>query len=194
MSALHEIIRDMGRNLATLLGDDFTEGLSKTLAEILPGFHVGRALVCDKARKCVGPTTVVATSPLEDGKIDADATAIVTFTCSVLDEATLSAGYECIAQVKALEKSPSEDPSRSTVTLGVIVAPTSEQSLEAIGQMMRRLNIDRPSSIRPDMVAVLDRGIVNYLVTFGPDQTMPGEWLPPALEKRDLSRLRFCTW
>ncbi len=35
------------------------------------------------------------------------------------------------------------------------------------------------------MVAVLNRGTINYLATFGPDQTMPGDWLPPARGGRD---------
>jgi hypothetical protein len=185
MLALHEIIRDMGRSLATLSGDDFTKGLIKALAEILPGFYVGRVEVCDKAGMHAGPFTVVATTPLQDGKIDADAAAVSAFTCPALDEATLRAGYECIAQVKALEKSPSEDPSRSTVTLGVVVAATSAQSLEQIAQIMRRLNSETPADFRPDMVVVLSRGTINYLVTFGPDRTMPGDRLPPARGKRD---------
>ncbi len=185
MLALHEIIRDAGRNLSTLTGDDFIEGLTKTLADRLTSFHVGRATIRDAKGTRVGPVTVIATSPIQDGEIDADAVAVAAFACVQLDEANLRAGYECIAQVKALEKTLSKDPSGSTVTLGAVIAASSAQSLDSIAQMMRRFNSERSADLWPDMVAVLNRGTINYLVTFGPDLTMPGDWLPPARGKRD---------
>jgi hypothetical protein len=185
MLALHEIIRDAGQNLATLSGDDFIEGLTKALADLLTAFHVGRATIRDAKGTRVGPVIVVATSPIRDGEIETDAVAVAAFAGAQLDETSLRAGYECIAKVKDLEKAPNEDPSRSTVTLGLIVAATSARSLDSIAQMMRRLNSETLADLRPDMVAALNRGTVNYLVTFGPDQTMPGDWLPPARGKRD---------
>jgi hypothetical protein len=140
MLALHEIIRDAGQNLATLSGDDFIEGLTKALADLLTAFHVGRATIRDAKGTRVGPVIVVATSPIRDGEIETDAVAVAAFAGAQLDETSLRAGYECIAKVKDLEKAPSEDPSRSTVTLGLIVAATSARSLDSIAQMMRRLN------------------------------------------------------
>jgi hypothetical protein len=186
MLALHEVVRDAGRSLTALTGDDFIDGLSETFAGLLPAFHVGRATISDSRGARVGPVIVVATERIEHGEIDADAVAVAIFACAQLDEANLRAGYECIAQVKALDKTPSKDPSRSTVTLGAIVAATSSQSLDSIAQVMRRFNNETTDSdLRPDMVAVLNRGTINYLVTFGPDQTMPGDWLPPARGDRD---------
>jgi len=114
-----------------------------------------------------------------------DVAVATAYACPVLDETSLAAGYEWIAQVKALQKTPSDDPSRSTVALGVVVAATSVHSLDSIAQTMRRLNSGTAANLRPDMVVVLARGTINYLVTLGPDQTMPGDWLPPARGERD---------
>jgi hypothetical protein len=185
MLALHEIIRDIGRELAALSGADFAEGLTKAFADLLPAFHVGIAKVHDVAGARAGPLTVIATAPVEAAQVPADAVAVAAYACPVLDEATIRVGYEIIAQVKTLQKTPSDEPSRSTVTLGVIVAATSGQSLDSIAQTMRQLNSGTVADLRPDMVVVLARGTINYISTLGPDQTMPGDWLPPARGKGD---------
>lgn len=161
------------------------DGLSNTLDDLLTAFCVGQATMRDTRGVRVDPVIVVATEPIADGEIDADAAAVAVFACAQLGEASLRAAYEYIAQVKALEKTPSKGPSRSTVTLGAIIATTSSQSLDSIALLMRRLNKETDSDLRPDMVTVLNRGTINYLVPFGPDQTMPGDWLPPARGNRD---------
>ncbi len=84
MLALHEIVRDAGRNLMALTGDDFIDGLSKTFADLLTAFHVGLATIRDSRGTRVGPVIVVATKPIADGEIDADAVAVAIFACAQL--------------------------------------------------------------------------------------------------------------
>jgi hypothetical protein len=85
MFLLHEIIRDAARNLSSLSGDDFIEEFTKTLAGLFTAFYVGRAIMRNARGACAGPVTVIATSPIQNGEIDADAVAAAAFICVDLD-------------------------------------------------------------------------------------------------------------
>ena len=85
MLALHEIIRDIGRSLATLSGDDFAEGLTKALEDLLPAFHVGIAEIYDRLGARTSAVIVVATSPLKNSETLADATAVAAHACPALE-------------------------------------------------------------------------------------------------------------
>jgi len=70
--ALHETIRDAGRNLRTLTGNDFTNGLLQGSPGLLTAFRVGQSTTRDARGARVGPVIVAASAPIEDGEVDAD--------------------------------------------------------------------------------------------------------------------------
>jgi len=131
MLALHEIIRDAGQNLATLSDDDFIEGLTKALADLLTAFHVGRATIRDAKGTRVGPVIVVATSPIRDGEIETDAVAVAAFAGGVLLERASQSGVGGIT--------------RQRLELGLILVaeadgevPHARHRQPVCGQLLRR--------------------------------------------------------
>jgi hypothetical protein len=184
MSVISDNIRDAGQRLAALPAEQFANAIREAIAGHFQAFAVDPAMIRDKAGNQVAADLVIATALIDDGEVMADSVAVAAFLCSSLDAKTLREGYEWTAKVKALQKIASAEDSRSTVTLCVIAAGTSQLSLDGLAAEMQKLNGGVSDEHRPDMVAVLSRGTINYLVTFGPDQTTPGDWLPPAQGKR----------
>jgi hypothetical protein len=180
MGSISDAIRDLGTQLAALPDDQFVADFNEALASLFPAFTIASATIYDHAGTRIPVDSVVSVVPIQGGEVPADATAVAVYLSASLDIESLREGYERIAQVRALRKTPSAEPGRSTVTLGLIVAAASQVSLDALSAEMRARNREIPDDHRPDMVAVLSRGTINYLATFGPDQATPGEWLPPA--------------
>ena len=112
--------------------------------------------------------------------IAADMVATVVDVCKELDITQLHNSYRRIAQAKSLRKSPAgPGQTRTTVTLGILLALRSRISLEVIGQELERLNAATPSNQWPDMIAVAPTGVINFAVQF-PGDKLSGDLLPPA--------------
>lgn len=110
-----------------------------------------------------------------------DGTAIAIEVKSSLDANELRDSYEKIESCKRLAKAPlSADDRRttehadlaSTATMGIVFAYSSGRSLEAIARQMVELNREKDSHLWPDLVVVLDKGIISYGCQFvGDGQT-----------------------
>lgn len=87
-----------------------------------------------------------------------------------LDSADLRDAYDKVESCKRLaKKTLSADDRRtteqdvaSTATLGVIFAYSSNRSLQAIARQVVELNHVRDSNLWPDLVVVLDKGVISY--------------------------------
>ncbi len=180
MSAISDSIRDTGLRLAVLPDDQFVAGVSNALAALFPAFTVAPATIYDQSGTSVGPLdSVISLTPIENGMVAADSVACAVYIRPSLNAQTLAEGYERIAQVKALQKTPSTEPQRSTITLGLIVA-RSAPSLDGVADELRSLNREIPDDHRPDMIAMLMEGTANYLMHFLGDDERVGAFLPPA--------------
>jgi len=101
-----------------------------------------------------------------------------------LDLASLAIAYGKIAAAKALPKPPipkSGTTVRTDRTLGIILAKSSTVAMDALADELDRLNQQNPSSIWPDMVAVLGVGSLNYAIQF-PGEGVLGDLVPPAAD------------
>jgi hypothetical protein len=95
-----------------------------------------------------------------------------------------------IASVKRLEKSPITDidqpvtfsPLITTKTLGIVFAYESSTSLETLAENLRDINRDVPSDQWIDLVVILDKGVIGYLVQLPFSQELPG-WFGGAASK-----------
>lgn len=179
MGAISDSIRDTGLRLGALPDGQFVAGFSDALASLFPAFTVGSGMIYDQTGARVGPVdSFVSLASIENGAVPADSVACAAYVCPSLNAQTLREGYERIAQVKALQKTPSTEPHRSTITLGLIVAK-SASSLDAVAEDMRSLNRGIPDDHRPDMIAMLTQGTAHYLMHFLGDERV-GTFLPPA--------------
>lgn len=91
---------------------------------------------------------------------------------SRLDKAELEDALEKVASVKRLRKSRvaafERDPAGSvptmTTTLGIVFAYQAATSLETLAENMASANASRPTQEWADMVAVLDEGVIGYMM------------------------------
>lgn len=92
----------------------------------------------------------------------------------------LQAGYRCIAGAKRLRQGArtSKSTGHRDELLGVILAQNSSLTLEAIADEMERLNSELPATQWPDMVAVVDTGVVQYTAQF-PGENVSGDFFLP---------------
>jgi hypothetical protein len=108
---------------------------------------------------------------------------------SRLTKAELADGVKKIAKAKSLYRpplGPLDQPVTfsslvTTSLFGVVFAFSSETKLETLGENLRDLHNDLPSTQWTDMVVVLDEGIVAFYVQFPFDKGhMAGMFMPPA--------------
>lgn len=127
--------------------------------------------------------------------VSANVTAAVIEVKSSLNAQTLTDGYAKIASVKTLEKSrigvmdrPTTRSGLDTVgTMGVIFGFDSDLSLGTLAKHARELNSQYESYYWPDMIVVLDKGVVTYAVKWpGSDNPLAGAMSPQHPKGHDL--------
>lgn len=119
--------------------------------------------------------------------LPADTVASVIEVKSRLNKANLEDAYKKIASCKALKKRPlsnaDQKPTGSDLatiaTFGVVFGFDSDTSLATLSKHVEELNQRYDSTLWPDMILVLDKGIITYLVQF------PGEEPSVDLMPRD---------
>lgn len=106
--------------------------------------------------------------------VSADAVAAVIEVKSVLNKSQLEEAYAKIEDIKKLRKSPiggmdqktNESALASTGTLGIILAFSTNTDLEKLAGHCIELNETYETAHRPDLIVVLDVGVINYVVQF----------------------------
>ncbi|MGA3035939.1 MAG: hypothetical protein ABSE64_00515 [Vulcanimicrobiaceae bacterium] len=132
----------------------------------------------DGVRSPAFDVLIAVERPETDGSVRADGVACAAYVTGSLDSTELREGYARLAQTRKLRKTPSAIDSRTTITLGLIIAASSTLSLDAIATEMRTLNKTVADGERPDMVAVMSSGTVSYGMSFPGDESVGG-FLPP---------------
>ena len=101
----------------------------------------------------------------------------------VLTTEVLEAAYEKIKLVKSLSKPETSEgvEGEKYMSTGIIVARSSDLTLEQISSEMDRLNGEEPSHFWPDAVAVLSTGLVNYTASI-PVLEDGGDFFLPAAQ------------
>jgi len=176
-SSFSDLVRMTGADLVGLLGDEFASSVNRSLASLFPAFAVGGGVIYDAKGSRVIVDSLIATAPIQNGEVSADQTAVAAIVGPNLDVADLRSAYARIRSVKALEKAKPM-VRQQTATLGLILAANSSLSLDDISGQIRSLNRDTADEHRPDMVAVLSRGTVNYGMQFFTDSRV-GMMSPP---------------
>jgi hypothetical protein len=106
--------------------------------------------------------------------IPADAVAVVMEVKSVLNRSHLENAYEKIADVKRLKKNPMSDMDQNatasklitTGTLGIVLGFRSDIDLDTLAAHCVELNDNYETMHRPDLIVVLDVGVINYTAEF----------------------------
>lgn len=106
--------------------------------------------------------------------VSADAVAVVMEVKSVLNKAHLENAYQKIEEVKRLKKSPITNMDQNatasslttTGTLGVILGFETDIQLDKLAEHCLELNEKYDTNHRPDLIVVLDVGVINYTAQF----------------------------
>lgn len=106
--------------------------------------------------------------------VSADAVAAIIEVKSVLNKSQLEEAFAKIEEVKRLKKRPisgmdqkaTESTDTTTGTLGIIFGFGSDISLEKLAEHCLDLNEKYESAHRPDIIVVLDVGVINYTARF----------------------------
>ena len=106
--------------------------------------------------------------------VSADAVAVIFEVKSVLNKAQLENAYEKIDEVKRLKKRPITDMDQKSTasslttigTLGVILGFGTDIGLDKLAEHCLEFNERYESTHRPDLIVVLDVGVINYMAEF----------------------------
>lgn len=106
--------------------------------------------------------------------VSADAVAAIMEVKSVLNKSQLEEAFAKIEEVKRLRKRPisgmdqkaTESTLTTTGTLGIILGFGSDISLTKLAEHCVELNEKYETAHRPDMIVLLDVGVINYTVQF----------------------------
>src|SRR6202165_2597726 len=106
--------------------------------------------------------------------VSADAVAAIMEVKAVLNKSQLTEAFAKIEEVKRLKKRPisgmdqkaTESTLTTTGTLGIILGFGSDVSLEKLAEHCVELNEKYETAHRPDMMVVLDAGVINYTAQF----------------------------
>lgn len=117
--------------------------------------------------------------------LPADTVASVIEVKSRLNKSDLEDAYKKIASCKSLRKRPLSDADQkatgsdlSTIaTFGAVFGFDSDTSLATLAKHIEELNRQYDSPLWPDMVLVLDKGVINYLCQF-PGEEPGGDLMP----------------
>lgn len=170
------------------------EGILRTfLNQHMPKrFRAGSGFIIDNANGLSRQTDVIIydalSSPLYRASektqiVPVDAVACVIEVKTNLNKTELKDAFEKIGLCKSLKKTPFSDldqkPTGSQFanvsTLGIIFGFDSDLSLDTIASHLKELNKSYPSNLWPDMVILLDKGVVEYWVSFPGESKLAGE-------------------
>jgi len=106
--------------------------------------------------------------------VSADAVAAIMEVKAVLNKGQLAEAFAKIEEVKRLRKRPisgmdqkaTESTLTTTGTLGIILGFGSDVSLTKLAEHCVELNEKYETAHRPDMIVLLDVGVINYTVQF----------------------------
>jgi len=121
--------------------------------------------------------------------VAADAVAAIIEVKSLLNKKELENAYAKIAEVKSLKKRPesamdqktTESDLSSVSTLGVVLGFTTDTKLETLAQHCVDLNENYDSDERPDLIVILDEGVITYTMDYVGWRS-GGQMMPPASE------------
>ncbi|MBN2171543.1 MAG: hypothetical protein JW819_09520 [Candidatus Krumholzibacteriota bacterium] len=119
--------------------------------------------------------------------VPADAVAAVVEVKSVLKKDALRDAYKKLSACKQLRKAPGSgmdqqatgSPLSSTATFGAVFAFSSDASLKTLADSVEELNLEYDSLLWPDLIVVLDKGVLEYGVEFFSGSGMKGRMNPP---------------
>lgn len=106
--------------------------------------------------------------------VSADAVAAIIEVKAVLNKSQLEEAFAKIEEVKRLKKRPISEMDQKTTastltttgTLGIILGFGSDISLEKLAEHCVELNEKYETAHRPDIIVVLDVGVINYTAQF----------------------------
>jgi len=112
--------------------------------------------------------------------VSADAVAAIMEVKAVLNKSQLTEAFAKIEEVKRLKKRPisgmdqkaTESTLTTTGTLGIILGFGSDVSLEKLAEHCAELNEKYETAHRPDIIVLLDVGVINYTAQFIGMRTM----------------------
>ena len=107
-----------------------------------------------------------------------------------LNKKELKDAYAKIASCKKLSKTPKTSMDQKATgsdlttvgTLGIVFGFDTDISLEALANEAKDLNKSYESRLWPNMIAVLDKGVINYALSFPGEENLSGELAPPCDE------------
>ena len=185
-ASISKIVHDAGQKLAEstgILADEMNQILNQLLGW---PFRATVGLVRDaKGQSTDTFGTLIYTasqSTPEPSNFNADNVACVIDVHESVDLEKLIISYERIACAKKLKKTPAPNIPGvpfTTITLGIIFARDAAVPMETLAKELDSLNGRHPAREWTDMVVVLSKGIINYVVHF-PGENIGGDFLPPA--------------
>lgn len=103
-----------------------------------------------------------------------------------LNKAELTDAYEKIASCKRLKKRPISPMDRASTgsdlstiaTMGIVFAFSADATLLTLAENAKALNDAFESNLWPDLIVVLDKGVITYTTQF-PGQPVAGMVMPP---------------
>lgn len=166
------------------LRDDISLGaaLAETLQPLIGPFSIGPALVIDGHGSEAGhfPIVCYTGSLTQNASVDAANVALVIDCYEDLTREAIAESYKRSQSVKSLIK-PAQAmgaQNNTEMTMVIVVGRQSNLSLEQIAEEMRAHNHFTPSTLWPDAVAVLGKGLANYSAQV-PGREQSGDFLLP---------------
>lgn len=115
--------------------------------------------------------------------IPADTVACIIEVKSSLDKDSLQDAFQKVVSCKVLQKTPFSELDRKSTgsnlttveTLSIVFGFESKLTLKTLAGHLKEFNKSCDSKCWPDMVVVLDRGIINYWVSYPGETNFAGE-------------------
>lgn len=188
-SSISNAVYNAGQELAAVTGSNIGSVLNEVLNSFLGWpFRVARGFASDSEGlqtdifSTLVYTTSQSSSSAEPLNVHADTLACVIDVSESTDVEHLRSAYERIACAKRLRKAKAPHipgVPLTTITLGIIFARDAVVPIEKLAEELDCLNRHHPDREWTDMVIVLSKGTINYVVQF-PGEKVAGDFLPPA--------------
>ena len=188
-SSISHTVYNAGQELASVTSSNIGSLLNEVLNRFLGWpFRVARGFASDSEGlqtdifSTLVYTTSQSSSSAEPLNVHADTLACVIDVTESIDVEHLRSAYERIACAKRLRKAKAPQVPGvpvTTITLGIIFARDAVVTIEKLAEELDSLNRQHPDREWTDMVVVLSKGTINYVVQF-PGGKVEGDFLPPA--------------
>jgi len=188
-SSISSAVHDAGQEVVAAPGSNIGSVLNQVLNRFLGWpFRVARGFASDSEGLKTGIfetlvyTTSQSSSSAEPLNVHANALACVIDVSESTDMEHLRSAYDRIACAKRLRKAVAPHipgVPHTTITLGIIFARDAVVPIEKLAEELDYLNKQHPDREWTDMVVVLSKGTINYVVQF-PGEHVLGDFLPPA--------------